>query len=279
MTFTVITINRDNASGLEKTMKSVISQTRKDFEYVIVDGASTDGSLEVIQRLSDCFENPLKWISEPDGGIYNAMNKAIGMATGEYLFFLNSGDWFFSQDVVRKASEAIEKEGRPAILCGNIACVSPEGRIRMDRKLAHESFSFRLFYEQNIPHQAAMIRRELFERYGFYDETLKIVSDWKWFLKVVGLHGEKPVYAPITLAYYDQTGISSANIPLVYEERRAVLSELIPASIRADYRERDLDVRMVRRLKRYPWAYRIVWFLERCLFKWEKWTNPRDKKK
>ena len=92
MKLTIITINRNNASGLEKTMESVLSQTCMEYEYVLVDGASTDASVEVIKRFANSFGGRLKWISEPDKGIYNAMNKGIRLAGGEYVQFLNSGD-------------------------------------------------------------------------------------------------------------------------------------------------------------------------------------------
>ena len=96
---TIITINLNNAAGLEQTMQSVLSRTRQDIEYVVVDGASTDGSVEVVRHFADLFGERMKWVSEPDAGIYNAMNKGIRMAAGEYLQFLNSGDYLAADDV------------------------------------------------------------------------------------------------------------------------------------------------------------------------------------
>ena len=104
----IITINRNNAAGLRKTIESVVSQTYTDFEYIIIDGASTDGSVEVIKEYAEatlpCGEGlgeRLYWVSEPDKGIYNAMNKGILKAQGEYLLFLNSGDWLVDKDVIK----------------------------------------------------------------------------------------------------------------------------------------------------------------------------------
>ena len=98
MKLSIITINRNNAEGLRKTMESVLSQTYRDMEYIVVDGASTDQSVNVIKECVNQLKNEdrrmkLDWMSEPDTGIYNAMNKGIKKATGEYLLFLNSGDW------------------------------------------------------------------------------------------------------------------------------------------------------------------------------------------
>ena len=99
MKCSIVTINRNNASGLEKTMQSVASQTFKDFEYIIIDGASTDASVDVIKAREADFAH-IKWMSEPDSGIYNAMNKGIRMATGDYVQFLNSGDCLAAPDVM-----------------------------------------------------------------------------------------------------------------------------------------------------------------------------------
>ena len=100
MKLSIITINRNNAAGLEKTLQSVAAQTFKEFEYIVVDGASTDGSVEVIKKYESKFAH-LKWVSEPDKGIYNAMNKGIKVAKGEYLLFLNSGDWLCNESIIQ----------------------------------------------------------------------------------------------------------------------------------------------------------------------------------
>ena len=100
MKLSIITINRNNAAGLRDTMQSVVSQTSRDFEYIVVDGASTDGSVEVIKELAPLFGDGLKWLSEPDNGIFSAMNKGIRMAEGTYCLFLNSGDSLYNSQVV-----------------------------------------------------------------------------------------------------------------------------------------------------------------------------------
>ncbi len=112
MKLSIITINRNNEPGLEKTMQSVAAQSSKAFEYVVVDGASTDGSVEVIQRYEQQLAN-LKWVSDPDSGIYNAMNKGIGMATGDYIQILNSGDSLAADDVVERMFSALAETGNP----------------------------------------------------------------------------------------------------------------------------------------------------------------------
>ncbi|MBQ7550846.1 MAG: glycosyltransferase [Bacteroidales bacterium] len=106
MKLSIITINRNNAAGLEKTMQSVAAQTFKEFEYIVVDGASTDESVEVIKKYEPQFAH-LKWVSEPDSGIYNAMNKGLCMASGEYIQILNSADCLAAYNVVEKMLVAL----------------------------------------------------------------------------------------------------------------------------------------------------------------------------
>ena len=277
MILSVITINRNNAAGLEKTMQSVLSQTRSGFEYVVVDGASTDGSVAVIERLAPAFGDRLKWISEPDKGIYNAMNKGIGIATGEYVWFLNSGDSLVSSDVWDNVYGSLEETGWPPILYGNRFRVFPDGHTIHDVYVPGEQLTFYKFYTATLPHQSTLIRRSLFDLYGLYDESLCIVSDWKWFMRVIALEGVKASHTDIDMAFFDANGISQTNWALHLQERNKVLDAMIPASILADYKARDFEFEQLKRLNRHPWAYKLVWFLERCLFKWEKWTKPRNK--
>ena len=276
MILSIITINRNNAAGLEKTMNSVLSQPCSDFEYVVVDGASTDNSVDIIRRLAIQFGNRLKWISEPDKGIYNAMNKGIRMASGDYLEFLNSGDCLVADDVVSQMFNALEKKGFPSILYGNMLKNLPNGMILKDKCFAGQDITFLGFYTGTLNHSPAYIRRSLFDKYGLYDETLKIVSDWKWYLQAIILGREKPVYTDLDVTLFDMNGISETNKELDKQERAAVLSKLIPSTILSDYDTWASSVDQIKRLKRHPWAYKLVWFLERCLFKLEKVKRMRS---
>ena len=276
MTLSIITINRNNAAGLEKTMRSVTTQTCKDFEYVVVDGASTDGSVNVIRRLEGCFGERIKWVSEPDNGIYNAMNKGIGMATGDYLQFLNSGDCLVTGDVTERMFHALEEYGCPSILYGNMLKDMPKGKVIRDRGFAGQDITFLDFFTSTLNHSPAYIRRELFNKYGLYDENLKIVSDWKWYLQTIIFGGEKPMFTDIDVTLFDMSGISETNKMLNNEERKQVLSELVSPAILADYEQWSFPIDQMKRLKRHPWAYRLVWFLERSLFKLEKHLNKKS---
>ena len=273
----IITINRNNSVGLEKTLRSVWNQTRKDFECVVVDGASTDGSVEIIKHYSTLFQDRMRWVSEPDKGIYNAMNKAIRMASGDYLQFVNSGDILASDDVTERMYIALENNHRPTILYGNMLKDMPRGIIVRDKCFAGQEMTMLGFYVGTLNHSPAYIRRSLFEKYGPYDETLKIVSDWKWYLKAIVFGEEKPVYADIDVTLFDMTGISETNKGLDKAERRQVLKEMVPNTILSDYDQWSFPIDQMKRLKRHPWAYKLVWFLERCLFKWERFKHTRTK--
>lgn len=270
MILTIITINRNNAAGLERTMQSVTAQTRKDFEYVVVDGASTDGSQDVIWNHAAAIDDRIQWISEPDSGIYSAMNKGIRMATGDYVQFLNSGDCLASKDVVERMYCALEQNDSPSILYGNMLKAMPDGQTRRDRCFAGKSITLKGFIRGSLNHSPAYIKKSLFEKYGLYDERLKIVSDWKWYLQAIVLGEETPVYTDIDVTRFDMTGISETNAELRESERRKELMEMIPAGILKDYDTHLQDIERMEQLKRHPWAFKVTWFLERCLFKLDK---------
>lgn len=284
MKLSIITINYNNAEGLRKTLASVASQTYADIEHIIVDGGSTDGSVEVIReyeqslasRLSPLASN-LKWISEKDTGIYNAMNKGIRMATGEYIEILNSGDILFDANVTQRMIEHLDQinsqnENPIGILYGNMIKVNAAGKVV--GKSGYTEYSLRQFYSSTLNHDCAYIRRDLFEEYGLYDEQLKIVSDWKWYLQAIGLGKVKPEYVDIDVTIFDDGGISETNLALRNAERRKVLEEELPPAVLWDYDTHAFEMEQMKRLRRWK-LYRLVYFIERVCFKMEKWFGRR----
>lgn len=269
MRLSLVTINRNNAAGLEKTMQSVASQTFKEFEYIVVDGASTDGSVDTIKKYESRFSH-LKWVSEPDAGIYNAMNKGIRMASGNYIQILNSGDCLAAPDVTGQMLDALGKKGMPSILYGNMVKCFPDGRRYVDNGYGGQEVTFLLFYLGTLNHDPTYIRRDLFDKYGCYDESLKIVSDWKWFMEAIVMGGEKPEYEDINVTLFDMTGISETKAALVRAERDTVLRQAFPSTVLADYERYADPIERYQRLKRHPWALKLVSSLERVLFKMEK---------
>lgn len=168
----VITISYNAVSCIERTIRSVIGQTYEDFEYIVVDGGSDDGTVDVIERYSGCI---CKYVSERDSGIYEAMNKGVRMASGEFCIFMNAGDMFINHDVLAAAAPLLDHEF--SIIMGNQVFLSQDGSFLHYGKSWSEVTSGRLFYD-SLYHQASFIRRKDLLNFP-YDENLHLVSDWK----------------------------------------------------------------------------------------------------
>lgn len=290
MKLSIITINRNNAEGLRKTLASVASQTYHDIEHIVIDGASTDTSVDVIRKYESSNQSPshpltVTWISEPDNGIYNAINKGIKRATGDYIYILNSGDALVAPNVVERIMAVLQleigncklKNGVP-ILLGNIIQVYPDGRKIREAKYhsckdtAPKAIdaSMLTFYRGTIPHDAAFVRRDLFEKYGYFDETMHICADWKLYLDMIALGDIVPMYVDIDVVLFDMTGVSNVNNELRLKERWAYLEQVLPASVLKDYDAYATPIVQYNRIhKHHLWG--LVHFMERVLFKLEKW--------
>ena len=490
MKLSIITINYNNAEGLRKTMESVLAQTYTEIEYIIVDGASTDGSVDVIRELAT--RPTIKWVSEKDTGIYNAMNKGLEIALGkrvvnddhtsqpilnpslneptpnpflkegehasfaktwgahtadstqydllkenavsnrknpteaesvlwdllkgnkigchfrrqhiildyivdficldkgliieldggyhndpqqmeydkartahlqrlgytelrfkneellcnpdaviqkitdalealpsisslpfregpgvgptlpslqggvggrlasDYIQILNSGDILAADDVTARMFQAmgngqwaidnetnrqspIANHPQIPIFYGNMIKEYPDGRRVVDRCQAKDYTpeSFYYFYRGTLNHDCAYIRRDLFEKYGLYNEEMKICSDWEWYVRAIVLGGEKTVYTNIDVTVFDMTGISESDgksRDTILKERREYLESILPAAVLRDYDMFSLPIEQYRRLKKYN-LWGVVYFVERVLFKFEKWGNKLKRKK
>jgi len=223
---TIITINYNNASGLHTTIQSVINQKFIDFEYIIIDGGSNDGSLDVIKQFSDKITF---WVSEKDNGIYNAMNKGIVKSSAEYLLFMNSGDWLSNTDVLQ---DLFNTNPTCDLIFGNMVKVFKNGESIRIKGTLEKEITFFSFFHETICHPASFIKRNLFLKFGFYDENLKIVADWKFYLIAFGLNDSTIKYENIDISYYNTEGISSNQTELAQNEREKVLRELLPYRVR-----------------------------------------------
>lgn len=216
----IITINYNNKKGLLKTIESVINQTYQNFEYIIIDGGSTDGSLDVIEQYKNHIDVV---ISEPDSGVYHAMNKGIRIAEGEYVNFMNSGDFFYEQETLEKIEASFSKD--IGILYGNTVYFNDDGYKRNETPPEKITFSF--FYSLGLNHQAAFIKKELFQKYFYYNESFKICADWEFFIYVIFIGKESYLHLGEYICYYDFSGISAApeNLKLYNDERDVVLKK------------------------------------------------------
>lgn len=227
MKYSVITINYNNVDGLRKTIESVVAQTFNDYEYIVIDGGSTDDSVSVIKEYSDKINY---WVSEPDGGIYNAMNKGVAHAHGDYCIFMNSGDCFYNQKVLEQVNAANPEEnivvGKVAIdNQDNIISPPPQGELTMYH-----------LYSGSIPHQGSFIKTELLRKYP-YDESLRISSDWKFFVQVLILDNGSIRYLDTFVSRYDMGGLSAENPKLMRQEKEVVMATMFPSRVLADYRK------------------------------------------
>lgn len=212
----IITINYNNLEGLKKTMASVLGQTWKGFEYIVIDGGSTDGSAAYIESQSSQIDY---WVSEPDTGIYNAMNKGIKVAKGEYLLFLNSGDHFFSNQILHQNYKSLKLYD---IIYYNLKVV---GEKETFIKKYPEELRFSYFVNDTLPHPASFIRKEVFNKIGLYDESLKIVSDWKFFIQIVCKYNcsYKRIDETLSTFYLDGICSNPNNKNIILAEKQKVL--------------------------------------------------------
>jgi len=223
MKLSVITINRNNVTGLKRTLDSVYSQTCKDFEYIIIDGGSTDGSIEIIQQF-DSSSICRTWVSEPDTGVYNAMNKGIRLASGDFLLFLNSGDWFASDNVVENIFPHLNTDFE--IISGELELI--KGNNEKIKLFPPQIVNLNYCISAGLTHPNTFIRKELFEKYGYYNEQNKIISDWEFFLVACGLNQCKYKSIPILVSCFAMDGVSSNNDILLQQETKAALNRLLP---------------------------------------------------
>jgi glycosyltransferase involved in cell wall biosynthesis len=220
MKLSIITINYNNLKGLQKTMQSVFDQTWKEFEYIIIDGGSPDGSKELIEQNS---EKITYWISEPDNGIYHAMNKGTIKAKGEYCLYLNSGDSLSDKTILENTHN----------LLNNYDIIYGNQYIIRNNELVQEYIPENIFFEllfTSIPHASTFIKKTCMENSGLYDEKYKIVSDWKFFLESFFRKHYTFYHIDYFLSSFDIEGISSDSkySELQINERKEVMNEIIP---------------------------------------------------
>lgn len=225
MRLSIVTINYNNLAGLQKTVDSVLSQSFEDYEWIVIDGGSNDGSKELLKKNQEHFAY---WCSEPDNGIYNAINKGLTHATGDYIQFLNSGDWLYDSTSIEKAFAQID--GKYDIYYGDMVQVNGGGKY--NPITYPDELGFLFFPYNNICHQATFYKGSLFEN-NPYDESFSIVSDWAMNLKLL-FEGRTFKHLNQFVAYYDNQGKSSEADHKHHIERTAAFDKYVPQQIKID---------------------------------------------
>ncbi|MEM7086973.1 MAG: glycosyltransferase family 2 protein [Bacteroidota bacterium] len=256
---TVITVNYNNGAGLRQTIESVLEQNYDGLEYIVVDGASTDDSVEIIKQ----YQSQLSlWISEPDTGVYQAMNKGIRKANGDYLLFLNSGDTLYNAEVLKWVGEKIQ--GNKDIYYGNLMFHSNNDSFVRNYP---KQLRFSYFLKRSLPHPGSFIKRTLFERLFYYSEDYRIVSDWEFFLFAVFKTGISYEHLDAVISKFDLDGMSNdpKNNKLIKKERAIVLQKHFPGFYQ-DYqemtkqriREERKDLKLLRKIQQSKTGRRVV---------------------
>lgn len=202
--FSIVTITYQNLDGLRATVESVRSQSFRDFEHIVVDGGSTDGSAE---WLAANVDGP--WRSGPDGGRYHAANKGAQMSGGEYLWFMHAGDLFGDSDVLARVAAAIERSGRPDWLYGLARVIGPDDDLLgVLGFVPFSMFNFAIL-NRSLPHQASVYKRAFFWRLGGYAEDFGIASDQLFMVRAT--NQSRPLALADFLCNFDSTGTTSAR--------------------------------------------------------------------
>jgi len=241
-------VNKDNAEGLNKTLKSIDNQIDKRFEYIVIDAASKDDSVSLLEKSGQMID---QWVSESDRGIYDGMNKGIAKASGKYLLFLNSGDILYESITTQRFLTGNYQED---LIYGDLIFRSETEKGKLS-DVCHnypKDLNFSFFYTSSLGHPSTFIKKSLLVNSGGYSANLKIVSDWEFFAREICLNKAtfKKIDGPIAIFYTD--GISSQKYyqNVISEERDHVLENVFP-SFKDDYKLMELEKRKFHQINRY----------------------------
>ena len=233
--FSIVTVTYNCAQAVSGTIASIQSQSFRDYEHVVKDGGSTDGTLEEMRRLGVSH-----LVSEPDAGIYDAMNRAVGMCRGQYVYFLNAGDTFAGPDVLQRVAEAIHREACVPFWYGDVLTMQPHpvygaGRAGQGRLLRYpERFTRLLAYLVSVCHQSWFVARALYRRYPF-DLSFRIKADHDFFLHWILEAGIEHRHVAVPVVIYAAGGESERRRALLHQEHKRLLKRYYSPTERIGY--------------------------------------------
>lgn len=254
----VITINLNDKAGLQRTIDSVRSQNNSSIEHIIIDGGSSDGSVDIIKSNSSLFSF---WSSELDKGVYDAQNKGITKTKGEYLIFLNSGDTFCSSDVIDHFVDFC-KDKTAKIIYGNSNVIKADGS---SEELIPSILTLNFWYRNTLNHQAVFFKKEVFVQYGLYDLAFRFSADLDKLLSVFKKEPASFLYVDKTICNYHEIGLSARpeNYERIISEKEQILKKYLTPTeyneARAQYlEEQPFKTRMRIYISSTPWLKRLV---------------------
>lgn len=224
----IITVNLNNASGLQKTIKSVVEQDIDQVEFIVIDGNSNDGSLLLLQQYQN---NIAYWVSEIDEGIFHAMNKGLAWAKGQYCLFLNSGDWLVDNCLTEL--KLFLQSRSEDILYGNTYLHYESGLYQPHTY--PNKLSMRFFFRATIGHQSTFTKTQVLKNYGGYDTKLKVHGDYDFWLKSIVNDNCSYFHIPVFVSYYDMSGISANLTKESLAEHQMVIERYLTPLVLADY--------------------------------------------
>lgn len=251
MRISIITATYNSGTTLRDTFESVLGQTYPDIEYLVIDGASKDNTVDLIRQYEPRFQGRMRWISEPDRGIYDAMNKGIAMATGDVVGILNSDDFYTSPEVLGELVETLKRTGADAVY-GDIHFVAPEDLNRCTRYYSSHFFRRWMMRFGYMPaHPSFYCRRCVYEQYGDFDCSFRVAADFENLLRLIFVHRIKTSYVPLDCVTMRTGGASTSG----WASHRQILRDHLRA-----YRKNGIYSNVLLEGLRYAYKlYEIGW--------------------
>lgn len=221
MKISIITVCLNAKNTIEKTLLSIFNQTFKDIEVIVIDGASKDRTLEIIDKYKDKISH---FVSEPDNGIYDAMNKGIKLATGDFICFLNAGDTFYDNNILEKVAQKLIKNPECKFLFGDAEYISEKG----SKVVRYENMKndFSIIFD-NICHQSIFYHKSLFEQFGLYSDKYKIYADWDFNINCLAKNKVKAIYLQAIICKFQLGGTCSTpeNKKICKKEKQLLIEK------------------------------------------------------
>lgn len=226
MKISIITVCLNTVNTIEETFLSIFNQTYKNIELIVIDGVSKDGTIEVINKYKDKI---FYFISEPDNGIYDAMNKGIKASTGDFILFLNANDVFYDNLVLEKVAKTLSENPEVKFLFGDVDYLSDDKKKSGILKFDDIKDEFSLAFN-NICHQSIFYHKSLFEKFGLYSQEFKIYADWDFNINCLVENKVSTIYLPIVISKFQLGGICSSlsNAKICKLEKKALIKKYYP---------------------------------------------------
>ncbi|MDE6076455.1 MAG: glycosyltransferase [Muribaculaceae bacterium] len=263
MKISIITATYNSGRTLRDTMLSVLRQDFQNYEHVIIDGGSKDNTLDIIRELEPMYKGRLQWISEPDKGIYDAMNKGVLRATGEIVGLLNSDDFYSSDSILTAIAENIKDVDA---IYGDIHFVDDSDLTKCVRYYSSASFSPKMMRMGFMPaHPSFYCRRDLYLKYGLFDTTFKIAADFEQLLRLIYIHSIRLKYLPLDFVTMRTGGASTSG----FQSHKKILADHLRA-----YRKNGVNSNIFLEAIRYPYKLAEILFYRLRPNKSDKQLTP-----